>query len=576
MALAFGVWIGLQAIVNIGVNMGVLPTKGLTLPLLSYGRSSLLVTLIWIGVLLAHLSRGQVHLALGGHAQRGGHTMTGAPVLIMAGGTGGHVFPALAVADALRERGVPVVWLGVPGSMESRLVPAHGIPIEWVRVAGIRGKGASTWLLAPLRIARAVMQAGAVLRRIRPRAVLGAGGFVSGPGGIAAWLLRIPLLIHEQNAVAGMTNRWLARIAAQVLEAFPDSFGPRVRARCIGNPVRADIAALPAPALRFRGRSGASRVLVLGGSQGAQRLNALVPQALARMSAALRPHVRHQTGARGFDAARAAYGEAAVEAELVPFIDDMAAAYGWADLAICRAGALTITELQAAGLGALLVPFPSAVDDHQTKNAAIMVRRGAARIVQERDLSAEVLAGLIGELTADRTHALAMAEAARGAAVTDAAASSGRTAALPPEEPHERPHAPHSMHPLRRHRRQRHGRHRRGAAEPGLRRAGLGSQGERRDAAARAPRARRSSSATPRTSIGDADVVVVSTAVNRAQSGGRRGARGAHPGRAARRNARRAHALPLLDRGRRHARQDHHDQPGRERARRGGTRSRPS
>ncbi len=345
-----------------------------------------------------------------------------APILIMAGGTGGHVFPALAVARVLRDRGVPVVWLGSQGGMEARLVPANGFPIEWIRIAGIRGKGALAWLGAPLRIAAAVGQARSVLRRVAPSAVLGCGGFASGPGGIAAWLLHIPLVIHEQNAVAGLTNRWLARLAAQVLEAFPGSFGAGVAARCVGNPVRAEIAALPPPRERFAGREGARRLLVLGGSQGAQRLNRLVPEALALLEPAARPEVRHQTGARGLEAAQASYAEARVEAQLLPFIEDMAGAYGWADLAVCRAGALTVSELQAAGLGALLVPFPAAVDDHQTKNGEAMVRIGAARLVQERELDAAQLARLIGFLTADRTRLLAMAEGARGAAMPDAAA----------------------------------------------------------------------------------------------------------------------------------------------------------
>jgi UDP-N-acetylglucosamine--N-acetylmuramyl-(pentapeptide) pyrophosphoryl-undecaprenol N-acetylglucosamine transferase len=333
--------------------------------------------------------------------------MSDAPVLIMAGGTGGHVFPALAVAKVLRARGVPVVWLGTPAGMEARLVPADGFPIEWVRVAGIRGKGLLTWLRAPWSILQAVLQAGGVLRRLRPRAVLGAGGFVSGPGGIAAWLLRIPLLIHEQNAVAGMTNRWLARIAAQVFEAFAGSFGGGVRALRIGNPVRADIAAIEAPARRFAGRGAPARLLVLGGSQGAARLNRLLPEALGLMEAGARPQVLHQTGERHLAAAQDAYRSASVEAEVRPFIDDMAAAYAWADVAICRAGALTITELQAAGLGALLVPSPTP-------------RTGSPMPV------------------------------------------------LPQEGPHERSDAPDPTHTLRRHRRQRHGRHRRGAAESRL------------------------------------------------------------------------------------------------------------
>jgi UDP-N-acetylglucosamine--N-acetylmuramyl-(pentapeptide) pyrophosphoryl-undecaprenol N-acetylglucosamine transferase len=370
-----------------------------------------------------------VQLALGRDAHAGSGEMSGAtqlssaanPVLIMAGGTGGHVFPALAVANALRDRGVAVVWLGVPGSMESRLVPANGFPIEWVRVAGIRGKGPKAWLLAPWRILKAVVQAAGVLRRVRPRSVLGAGGYVSGPGGIAAWLLRVPLLIHEQNAVAGMTNRWLARIATQVLEAFPGSFAAKVHARAIGNPVRADIAALPDPQTRFTGREGRSRLLVFGGSQGALRLNAVIPQALARVAPEIRPQVRHQTGERGFEAARAAYAQAQVEADVLPFIDDMAAAYGWADLAVCRAGAMTVAELQAAGLGAVFVPLPTATDDHQTQNAQVMVKSGAARLIAERDLTPERLADTIRELVADRARLLKMAEAARGSRVIDAA-----------------------------------------------------------------------------------------------------------------------------------------------------------
>jgi UDP-N-acetylglucosamine--N-acetylmuramyl-(pentapeptide) pyrophosphoryl-undecaprenol N-acetylglucosamine transferase len=339
----------------------------------------------------------------------------------MAGGTGGHVFPALAVANVLRERGVAVVWLGVPGSMESRLVPAQGFPIEWVRVAGIRGKGLKAWLLAPLRIVNAVAQAMGVLRRVKPRSVLGAGGYVSGPGGIAAWLMRIPLLIHEQNAIAGLTNRWLARVATQVLEAFPGSFRSRARVRTIGNPVRAEIAALAPPAQRFAGRESRARLLIFGGSQGAQRLNAVLPQALAKLKAQDRPEVLHQSGAPGLEATRAAYLEAKVEAEVLPFIDDMAKTYAWADLAVCRAGAMSVAELQAAGLGAIFVPLPIATDDHQTKNAAVMVGVGAARIIQERDLTPDTLSAIIAELIADRATMLKMAESARAARITDAA-----------------------------------------------------------------------------------------------------------------------------------------------------------
>jgi UDP-N-acetylglucosamine--N-acetylmuramyl-(pentapeptide) pyrophosphoryl-undecaprenol N-acetylglucosamine transferase len=344
------------------------------------------------------------------------------PVLIMAGGTGGHVFPALAVARVLRDRGIQVMWLGVPGSMESRLVPANGFPIEWLRVGGVRGKSLMTRLLAPVTVIKAVMQAWRVLRRVRPRAVLGFGGYVSGPGGIAAWLLRIPLLIHEQNAIAGMTNRVLARFASQVLEAFPHSFGPGGRARTIGNPVRADIAALAPPDARFANRDSRSRLLIFGGSQGAQRLNSVVPQALAGMSHENRPLIRHQTGERGLETARAAYAQAHIEAEVLPFIDDMAEAYAWADLAVCRAGAMTVTELQAAGLGAIFVPLPVATDDHQTQNAEVMVRSGAAQVIQERDLTPERLGEAIGALIGNRGRLLRMAEAARGSRIVDAAA----------------------------------------------------------------------------------------------------------------------------------------------------------
>ena len=359
-----------------------------------------------------------------GAQTRHGTAENAGPVLIMAGGTGGHVFPALAVARVLRDRGIQVVWLGVPGSMESRLVPANGFPIEWVQVGGVRGKGWKTRLLAPVTVASAVIHALRVLRRVRPSAVLGLGGYVSGPGGIAAWMLRIPLLIHEQNAVAGMTNRVLARFAIQVLEAFPGSFPSKAgaRARTIGNPVRADIAALPAPDVRFANRRGRSRLLIFGGSQGAQRLNSVVPQALASLSGESRPLIRHQTGERGLEAARAAYRQAQVEAEVLPFIDDMAEAYAWADLAVCRSGAMTVTELEAAGLGAIFVPLAAATDDHQTKNAEVMVRSGAARVIQERDLDPERLGETIGELIGNRGSLLKMAEAARGLRIIDAAA----------------------------------------------------------------------------------------------------------------------------------------------------------
>ena len=298
----------------------------------------------------------------------------------MAGGTGGHVFPALAVAEVLRERGVAVVWLGVPGSMESRLVPANGFPIEWVRVGGMRGKGLKPGCSRRCASSRPWRNPGACCAASGRARCSALGGYVSGPGGIAAWLLRIPLLIHEQNAIAGLTNRWLARIATPGARGLSREASARGCARAPSATRCAPTSPPAAPRARFAGREARSRLLVFGGSQGAQRLNAVVPQALARVAPDQRPQVRHQTGERGLEAARAAYAEAQVEAEVLPFIDDMAAAYAWADLAVCRAGAMTVTELQAAGLGAIFVPLAVATDDHQTKNAEVMVRSGAARL----------------------------------------------------------------------------------------------------------------------------------------------------------------------------------------------------
>ena len=345
-----------------------------------------------------------------------------APVLIMAGGTGGHIFPGLAVADALRAQGVPVMWLGARGGLETRLVPPHGIALETVAVGGVRGKGLRTRLLAPLMLVRALFQALAALRRMRPRSVLSMGGYAAGPGGLAAWLTRRPLLVHEQNRVPGVTNTWLARMARRVLAGFADAFPARVHAEWVGNPVRASIAALPPPAERLAARDGAPRLLVLGGSQGARALNLALPAALARLPAGRRPQVLHQCGARGLEEARAAYAAAGVEARVEAFIDDMADAYAWADLAVCRAGALTVAELCAAGLGALLVPFPFAVDDHQTLNAEAMRAAGAALVVQERELD-QRLEETLTDLLDDRAGLLAMAAAARTLARPDAAAT---------------------------------------------------------------------------------------------------------------------------------------------------------
>ncbi|MEN8169470.1 MAG: undecaprenyldiphospho-muramoylpentapeptide beta-N-acetylglucosaminyltransferase [Pseudomonadota bacterium] len=342
--------------------------------------------------------------------------MSGARILIMAGGTGGHVFPALAVAHYLSEHGHQVSWLGTRRGMESELVPANGFDIDYISIAGLRGNGLLGWLQAPLRISRAVVQALGVMRRRRPHAVLGMGGFVTGPGGVAAKLSGRPLLIHEQNAIAGLTNRLLSRIANRVLEAFPDTFAGTKVSHC-GNPVRSDIAALVAPDERFAGREGRLRLLVVGGSLGALALNEMIPEALAAMPEALRPEVCHQSGKRHLDVTRTAYDRAGVNAEVMPFIDDMAARYGWADLVICRAGALTVSELALAGVASILVPYPYAVDDHQSANGGYLVEQDAAQLVQQRDLTPELLAGMLDsfcvDIRAGREKLMLMAQNAR-------------------------------------------------------------------------------------------------------------------------------------------------------------------
>lgn len=340
------------------------------------------------------------------------------PILIMAGGTGGHVFPALALARLLRARSYEVIWLGTRRGLEARVVPAEQIPIEWLSVGGLRGKSLATLIAAPFRLVLALAQALRVMWRHRPIVVVGLGGFVTGPGGVAAWLTRRPLLIHEQNAVAGFTNRLLSRIAREVLEAFPGSFGRGVHARLIGNPVRQDISAIDPPAARFAARGGPIRILVIGGSQGATRLNTVVPFALARLrqtgTTEIPPiDVRHQAGERWVEAGRQSYASAGVRADVRPFIEDMAEAYSWADLVICRAGALTVSELAAAGVGAILVPFPAAVDDHQTQNAQYLVGEGAAVLIADRELTAERLAEELQRLCVGRGKLLAMAERAR-------------------------------------------------------------------------------------------------------------------------------------------------------------------
>lgn len=346
-----------------------------------------------------------------------------ARVLVMAGGTGGHVFPALAVAEALRARKLEVVWMGTRLGLEARVVPAAGFKVEWISIGGLRGKKLVTRIAAPFRVGLAVVQALRILLRVRPAVVLGMGGYAAGPGGLASWLTGKPLVIHEQNAVAGTTNRILATLARRVLAAFPGAFPPGVNAEVVGNPVRKAIAGLPAPDERFAERGGPVRLLVLGGSQGALALNEAVPEALARLPEEARPLVRHQAGRNTLEIARAGYARAGVAVELSEFIEDMAEAYGWADLAICRAGALTVSELAAAGLAAVLVPFPAAVDDHQTLNGGYLVAAGGAVLVPEKQLDPERLARLLAGLLSDRKRLLDMARRARAAARPQALAA---------------------------------------------------------------------------------------------------------------------------------------------------------
>ena len=339
--------------------------------------------------------------------------------LILAGGTGGHVFPALALAETLRTRGWQVSWLGTSQGIEARLVPAAGIPLHTLPVVGFRGKRLMNRLVVPWRLGLSLWSALALLLRLRPQVVIGFGGFAAGPGGLMAAALGRPLFIHEQNAFAGTTNRWLAKVADQVFAAFPESFPETVAVRHVGNPVRAGIAALPPPAERWRERAGPLRLLVLGGSLGALSLNQAVPAALAALPDRAAFQVRHQTGERTHAQALAAYEEAGVEAEISTFIPDMASAYAWADLVVCRAGALTIAELAAAGLPAILVPYPHATDDHQTANAQYLVSAGAAWLIPDADLTPERLLGLLHGLS--REACLQRAQYARAVALTDAA-----------------------------------------------------------------------------------------------------------------------------------------------------------
>jgi len=330
-------------------------------------------------------------------------------LLVMAGGTGGHVYPAMAVADHLKAEGWNIVWLATEGGMENRLIAGKGYDVAVIRMRGVRGKGVLRMLAAPLQVFFACVQSFKVLRQYRPDVVLGMGGFAAFPGGLTAWLLRRPLVIHEQNSIAGLTNRVLSHFARKVLAAFPSAFGDK--AELAGNPVRADIAALPTPEQRLAGRIGPLRLLVVGGSLGAQALNEVVPQALAMLPEDARPEVIHQAGEKQIDVLRENYRKAGVESEARAFIADMAATYAWADLVICRAGALTIAELSAAGVASVLVPFPHAVDDHQTWNAHYLSDDGAAVLLPQKDMTPEKLAQMITGF--DRESLFAMAQRAR-------------------------------------------------------------------------------------------------------------------------------------------------------------------
>ncbi|WP_415883644.1 undecaprenyldiphospho-muramoylpentapeptide beta-N-acetylglucosaminyltransferase [Neptuniibacter sp. QD34_54] len=333
--------------------------------------------------------------------------------LIMAGGTGGHVFPALATAEKLQEQGIHVEWLGSRHGIEADLVPAAGLKLHSIEVRGLRGKGKLSLLLAPFKLLIALWQALSVVRSVKPDVVLGMGGFASGPGGLAAWLLRIPLIIHEQNAVAGMTNKALSKLAKNVLEAFQGAFKSGLTTQTVGNPVRGSILNLPEPKERFSDREGPLRLLVVGGSLGAKAINDLLPEVLADLPMEQRPEVWHQAGKRNIEETQQRYEALGVtECKVVPFIDDMAEAYSWADVVLCRAGALTVSELSNAGVASVLVPFPYAVDDHQTKNANYLAERDAAILIQQADLNKETLTALLTEQLNQRDTLMEMANKA--------------------------------------------------------------------------------------------------------------------------------------------------------------------
>lgn len=326
-----------------------------------------------------------------------------ATVLIMAGGTGGHVFPALAIAQELQKQGISVYWLGTQRGLEARVVPEANIDIKYISINGLRGKGVLSLLAAPFKISLALWQAITIIRKLRPDAVVGLGGFVTGPGGVAAWLLRVPLLIHEQNAIAGLTNRWLAKLATTVMEAFPNTFSKNYHAIYTGNPLRANIIALN-PSTPS---NNPLHILIVGGSLGAKALNDTVPKALQQLNTNI--EVWHQTGNAHIESMKQAYNGASFKTRIVAFIDDIAEAYQWADLVICRAGASTISELAQAGVASILIPYPYAVDDHQTSNAKFLADNGAAILLPSKQLSVENLVSIITDLDPSKLETMSLA-----------------------------------------------------------------------------------------------------------------------------------------------------------------------
>lgn len=340
-------------------------------------------------------------------------------LMVMAGGTGGHVYPAMAVADYLKAEGWNIVWLCTEGGMENKLIEGKGYSKAMIHMQGVRGKGLLGWLLLPVKLVKAFSQSMSALKKHQPNVVLGMGGFAAFPGGCMAKLLGKPLVIHEQNSVAGLTNKVLAKLATRVLAAFSAAFGDK--AALVGNPVRSDITHLPAPEQRFAGREGALRMLVVGGSLGAHALNEVIPQALAKLPPEHRPQVVHQSGVKHIEVLKSNYEKVGVAVDARAFIDDMASMYAWADFVICRSGALTVAEVSAVGLAALMVPFPFAVDDHQTTNAAYLADAGAAVLIQQKELSVEKLAEILSEL--NREQCLAMAKKARALGKPEATAN---------------------------------------------------------------------------------------------------------------------------------------------------------